>query len=128
MNHRVGSQTKAIKKSGTLSFNQYKLQAEILWLKGPVGDIRTDNTLLVILKDSNGALTSVPEGLTLEFYATMPSMGHPMEDAGYFENIGPGLYINQSIRYNMPGDWKNELWLLDNDFETQDRLSWEVFF
>lgn len=58
----------------------------------------------------------------------MPSMGHPMDDAGYFESLGDGLYINRTIRYNMPGDWKNELWILDQDLNIQEKVQWDEFF
>lgn len=76
----------------------------------------------------NGNLHSLPEGQTLEFYATMPSMGHPMEDAGFFEEIDQGVYVNKAIRYNMSGDWKNELWIMDENLNILDRLQWLIYF
>ena len=83
---------------------------------------------MVIVRNREGALASLPQGLTLNFYSTMPSMGHPMEDAGYFEKLGVGIYLNSSISYNMSGDWRNELWIMDSDYNIKDKVIWEEFF
>jgi hypothetical protein len=111
-----------------LSFQNHEIFAEVQWLKGPFGLREQENHLLVILFNAAGERVSVPDGLTLSFYATMPSMGHPMDDAGFFTELQTGIYINTAIRYNMPGDWKNELWFLDSEFNKQDEVAWEIFF
>ncbi len=109
------------------AFSSLEFQVEVKWLEGPFGNISKDNHLLVFLyKDEE--LVSLAENQTLAFYATMPSMGHPMEDAGYFEEIDKGIYLNKTIRFNMPGDWKNEIWIMDEDFNIMDRLEWLIFF
>ncbi len=102
-------------------------EVEIKWVAGPFGSLQQENHLLVLLfKD--GVLTSLPDGQSLEFYATMPSMGHPMEDAGFFTEVDPGIFVNKNIRYNMPGDWKNELWIMDSEWNILDRLEWDELF
>ncbi|MEO0335647.1 MAG: hypothetical protein AAF202_04605 [Pseudomonadota bacterium] len=110
-----------------MRYSNARLSVRPIWLKGPVGKIESTNHLLVQVT-SQVSPARLPEGLSLEFYATMPSMGHPMEDAGFFEEIEVGLYLNKSIRYNMPGDWRNELWLMDSDFKVIDRVTWDEFF
>ncbi|MCB0379304.1 MAG: hypothetical protein KDD33_12495 [Bdellovibrionales bacterium] len=128
MNHRVEADSPTNKSLESMSFSSYSLAVEVQWLTGPVGNIQTKNQLLVILKNDQGAPSPLPEGLTLNFYATMPSMGHPMDDAGQFQYLGNGIYLNPSIKYNMPGDWKNELWIMDNQFNIKDKVTWEEFF
>ncbi|MCB0363668.1 MAG: hypothetical protein KDD35_13155, partial [Bdellovibrionales bacterium] len=103
------------------------LQVEVKWIDGPYGNINKTNHLVVFLY-KEGKLYSLPENQTLEFYATMPSMGHPLDDPGVFESIDNGIYVNKSIRYNMPGDWKNELWIMDSDLKILDRLEWLIYF
>ena len=44
-----------------------------------------------------------------------------MESAGAFEELVEGIYLNTGIVYNMPGDWKNEILILDKDFESSRR-------
>ncbi len=109
-------------------FQVFNLEVEYQWLSGPFGNVEQENQLMVFLYNSHGELHSLPQGQTLEFYSTMPSMGHPMADAGFFEEISTGIYLNKGIRYNMPGDWKNELWIMDEDFNVKDRLEWLDFF
>ena len=38
------------------------------------------------------------------------------------------VYLNKTIRYNMPGDWKNELWIIDDQLNIQDKVEWNEFF
>ena len=109
------------------NFSKSGLQAEVKWIEGPFGNIKKENHLVVFLY-KDGGLFSLPDGQTLEFYATMPSMGHPLEDPGFFEEIDKGIYLNKSIHYNMPGDWKNELWIMDANFNILDRLEWLIYF
>lgn len=128
MSHRVASGNRAQGGAESLTFKSYDLTVEVNWLLGPVGNISTNNQLLVVVKNHLGAPASLPEGHSLNFYATMPSMGHPMEDAGFFEELSPGVYVNKTIRYNMPGDWRNELWIMDRDLNIKDKVVWDEFF
>lgn len=114
-------------ESEPLLFSQTQVSVDFRWLKGPYGQLKQENHLVVFLYQEEEPY-SLPETQSLNFYATMPSMGHPMEDAGFFEEIEPGVYINKSIRYNMPGDWQNELWIMDQDFNILDKVQWLVFF
>ena len=127
MNHRVEGDggSAAIQ---TYSFKAFSLNAKPQWIKPPVGEIKTNNELMVIVTDAAGERVSLPGGYTLNFYATMPSMKHPLDDPGFFKEVDRGIYINSAIRYNMPGDWRNELWIMDSNLEIVDRLSWEEFF
>lgn len=128
MNNRVNENNTKTTKATTLTFTDRKLRVEAEWTYGPFGSIQKNNHLLVILKNEQGEPESLPSPLTLNFYATMPSMGHPMEDAGFFEEIDKGIYINKTIRYNMPGDWKNELWIMDENYNVLEKVEWLEFF
>lgn len=109
----------------TKEFKNQKLFITFEWLVGPIWDINKDNSLFVVIKDENNNLTDLPKGLDLSFYAMMPSMGHPLDDAGFFERLSKGLYLNQSIKYNMGGPWVNELWLVDESLNVKDKISWQ---
>ena len=128
MNHRIlkNDDNKDLSKN-ELKFSKSKLEVKTQWLVGPNGNIKKNNQLLVfIYKD--GELSSLQKENSLHFYATMPSMGHPMEDAGFFEEVQTGIYINKNIKYNMEGDWKNELWIMDQEFNILDKVTWLIFF
>ena len=127
MNNRVRDNKEDAFTPRLESFTESDWQAEVRWLDGPFGNINQKNQLMVMLY-KDGKLSSLPKNQTLEFYATMPSMGHPMEDAGFFEEVDTGIFINKDIRYNMPGDWLNELWIMDQDFNILDRLQWFIIF
>ena len=128
MNNRVsdnGDASGLVLEKKSFGISEYKV--EVKWLDGPYGRVTQDNYLLVFLYKVD-RLVSLPETETLQFYATMPSMGHTLEDAGFFEEIETGIYLNKAIRFNMPGDWKNELWIMDSEFNIKDRLEWRIFF
>ena len=108
------------------AFPQTPYSAKYYWAKGPYGEVDKENTLVVFLY-KNQELHSLPSDLSIEFYATMPSMGHPLEDAGYFQELSPGIYINEHIKYNMSGEWKNELQIMNSAFNIQDKISWSEF-
>lgn len=118
-------QSQPIQKNGVSqqSFGNLGYTVEHRWVSGPYSNINQKSVLAVYIKDASGNIVSLPEGLELSFYSTMPSMGHPMDDAGFFEE-GPGVYINRNIRFNMPGDWKHELWILNSDYDKVDELHW----
>ncbi len=106
----------------TLSFSngKYSLQAE--WLEGPFGTSTKSSEILVIVRGADGARASLSD--ELGFYAWMPSMGHPMADAGYFEEVSTGVYINSTIKFNMGGEWEMSLRTLDEDFNIKDEVKW----
>lgn len=127
--HRVRASDNAENKAQTnLNFNKYELNIEAQWLDGPHGNLTKTSTLMVIVTGPTGKMTSLPKELNLSFYATMPSMGHPMDDAGHFDEVDPGIYINKHIRFNMPGDWQMELWALDKNFNIKDQTQWLIEF
>ena len=128
MNHRVEPQEQIQKKLNTMSLENLALDAEIQWLTGPAGNIKVNNQLMVIFRNKDGVPSDLPKGLTVNFYATMPSMNHPMDNAGDFEPLGHGIYLNSTIRYNMPGDWLNELWIMDSEYNIKDKVLWDDFF
>ncbi|MCB0421610.1 MAG: hypothetical protein KDD61_11475 [Bdellovibrionales bacterium] len=109
-------------------FLGYEVFIETKWLKGPIGKISVENSLLVFVANSKGEVVSLPQDLHVEFYSTMPSMGHPLEDAGYFEVLETGLYINRHIVYNMPGRWKQEVWLVDSSGNIVSKVEWYESF
>jgi hypothetical protein len=102
------------------------LKAE--WVEGPFGSIEKSSVLLVYMLNAQKRLESLPEGLELQFYATMPSMGHPLSHAGYFQRIADGVYINKDVIFNMAGDWLMEISVIDEQGNTKDVLQWLLFF
>lgn len=127
LQNRTNTEDKKNMAITPLYFKNQKLFVTVQWLDGPYESPKKNNTLLVILQDENKTPMDLPRPLELTFYSTMPSMGHPMDDSGYFEHLDTGVYINKNIRFNMGGDWKHELWLLDRDFNKKDELSWLDF-
>ncbi|MCH2533939.1 MAG: hypothetical protein MK008_05810 [Bdellovibrionales bacterium] len=126
INHRLTQDNSELKKLKlSKEFKNNKLMITFEWIVGPSGDINKNNSLFVVVKDENNNLVNIPKGLNLSFYATMPSMGHPLDDAGFFEPLSKGLYLNQTIKYNMGGQWLNELWLVDEDLNIKDKISWQ---
>ncbi len=113
------------KSNEKMSFKSNKIQISVSWLSPLVGSIDKTNTLIVYLFNKQGALVDPPKDLTVEFYAIMPSMGHPMGDAGFFEKLDTGIYINKNIVFNMDGDWLMEVLLLNKDYVVQDKVEWE---
>ncbi len=124
MDNRLDEPESFAQKANILELSSLKLSLKTQWLEGPVGNLQVNNTLLVSVYNSNDELTDLPDSLQLQFYATMPSMGHPMDDAGMFERISTGLYLNSTIKYNMQGDWQNELWLMDQNYQTVEAVQW----
>ncbi len=127
MNHRLHENQNLQEKLQTKNFSQMDYQVEIQWIRGPFSNIQTTSSLLVLLKDPQGKLVNLPPPYTLAFYASMPSMGHPLDSAGDFLLVSDGLYLNTQIRYNMEGDWKNELWILDENLNLVDKVEWNEF-
>lgn len=125
MNHRISQVTgPSESKATSFQFTALALHAETLWVEKPEGKMQVKNKLLVILKNSANQSVSLPQGYSLAFYSTMPSMGHPLANAGEFLEFSPGLYLNQNIRYSMEGEWKNELWIYDENSNIVDKVSW----
>lgn len=116
---------KAITGSSNLeTFAKHGITLQHQWLVGPFGSIKKENHLLVLLFDENKNPVSLPANLTLFFYSTMPSMGHPMEDAGIFEELDTGIYLNKTIRFNMGEEWRHELWLMNENQDIVDKVQW----
>lgn len=124
MNHRVQSSVGDSHKLEMMSLNYFQFKVEFHWLIGPFGNANTDNHLLVILRDKNGIPKSLPDEFFLEFFSTMPSMGHPMSRAGYFERVSEGIYINKTIRFSMDGEWQHELQVVDSQYQIKDKVIW----
>jgi len=116
------------KATKVFNLNNSKRSLEFFWSYGPNGSIKIKNQLLVVIKDSSGRPRDLEPNEDLEFYSFMPSMGHPLEDPGYFDRIAPGIYLNKDIIYNMSGDWKNEIMITRKDGKVVDEVSWEDFF
>jgi hypothetical protein len=112
-----------IDQSTVISHGEYQITAQ--WLTGPFGQITQLSELLVMIRNPDGELSDLNGLEQLYFYAAMPSMGHPMDDAGDFVRLHQGIYLNQTIRFNMPGDWKMELWWMDDDYNILEAVSWD---
>lgn len=128
MNNRVAEQQQTQQKAQSIQFQNFPLRVETRWNVGPIGNLEKNNHLLVFLKDANGNPASLPQGLTLEFYSRMPSMEHPLIDAGYFEKISEGIYLNPYIKFNMAGDWEHTLSIQDENYDIKDKIQWLEFF
>ncbi|MCB0357189.1 MAG: hypothetical protein KDD40_09285, partial [Bdellovibrionales bacterium] len=94
------------------------------WLQPQKGITTYNNYLIVYVYNLQGFLSDIPKSKYLEFYANMPSMGHDLEDSGNFRRLTKGIYINDSIRLNMGGEWSMELWLLDRQDNITDSAKW----
>lgn len=128
INNRVNEEGRPSEKSKqSHSFSKKGIDVEISWLNGPIGSIEVESQILVILR-KNGEPYSLPNDNALFFYSTMPSMGHPLDDPGEFVEIESGLYLNRAIVFNMRGEWKNELWILNKEEDVEDELSWVESF
>jgi|GEM_PF-1660867 len=105
-------------------FNKLGITAEFEWLEGPFGE-PINSKLRVILKNKNGDLVSLDtERFELGFNAFMPSMGHYLDDPGYFVEKSVGVYENSAIKFNMANDWRMDLMIFDLDYEIVDMVQW----
>lgn len=112
----------------TFKLSQLPLSFRAHWLEGPFGNVQLDNALVVYIYDNNQQLTDLSNEQKLGFFATMPSMGHPLDQAGDFVRLAQGVYLNSTIRFNMPGDWRMELWVMDASDQILDQVVWNEFF
>ncbi len=117
------TQSSPLKVNATTSYT-----VEHQWVRGPFENIHEPSELLVFVYDDLGRLTALPKDVTLSFFATMPSMGHPLDQPGYFRELTPGIYLNSEISFNMPGDWKMELSVLDQNYKELDKVIWLTVF
>ena len=112
-----------------LKASNKKFKIEHQWVGGPFGSIHQPSSLLIFVRDETGAFAKLPEGTQLGFSALMPSMGHPLDDPGFFKELQPGMYLNSAITFNMPGDWEMKISLLENQtFKTLDEIIWLELF
>jgi hypothetical protein len=108
------------------SFKSTGLLVQYQWLSGPFGNLKETSSLIVYLS-REGKPVSLPQGQELNFYATMPSMGHPIEQPGYFDELSTGIYLNKNIIFNMQGPWQMELWVQDSlTSSILDKVEWSV--
>lgn len=109
-------------KPTVLEFKKYRLTVDPIWMDGPYASDFKLSTLQVYVANSKGEPTSLPPGVSLEFYGVMPSMSHPAMGMGFFEEVQKGTYINREIQLGMTGDWKMELQLQNEKFEILDQV------
>jgi hypothetical protein len=57
----------------------------------------------------------------------MPSMGHPMQNAGFFEEVSFGVYINSEIEFNMDGEWEMFIQVYDENYDIMSEALWQEF-
>ena len=127
-NHKIKEGTTNSKLSETnLQAQILDYQFDVKWLGGPFGNSKQQSKLIVFVY-RNSKLSDIESGLHLQFYTSMPSMGHPMAEAGEFVRLSEGVYLNKGIEFNMPGEWMHELWLVDENFDTQDYVVWPESF
>lgn len=130
-NHKVnlngslneGGPTRSTPISYTMSSTG--LNIEVKWLQGPFTRASEASELMIFVRDQNGELSSIDS--ELGFYAWMPSMGHPMEDAGFFEKVSEGVYLNSHIKFNMGGEWEMFFQVYDENYDVLSEASWKEF-
>ena len=106
------------------SFVRFDIKAEVQWITGPFSE-PVNSSLKVILTDLKGDPVSLdPSSYELGFNAFMPSMGHYLDDPGYFERVGEGVYINPAIKFNMANDWRMDVVIFDLNYKILDVVQW----
>lgn len=123
--HKAYEENKSEKVTSTSNF-QFKslnITFEYKWLESLQGNINRPNSIIVYLFNSKGELTDLPLDVSINFFATMPSMGHPLDRPGDFNRIARGIYLNTGIIFNMPGEWEMEIYL-DKNGSTYDKVTW----
>lgn len=111
-------------RNNKLELNLSHFDVSLTWLVRPRVGGSKSSSLLVKVLDSTSNLVDLPEGVSLEFYAWMPSMGHPLTDAGSFERLSTGVYLNNGIVFNMGGEWEMQLMLWGKSDEVIHDLKW----
>jgi hypothetical protein len=128
-NHRVTSGGDSSESGAAITdkaFSSTGLKVQYQWLSGPYSNVKQTSSLIVYLS-RDGKPISLPSGQELNFYATMPSMGHPIEQPGYFEELSTGIYLNKNIVFNMQGPWVLELWVQDSlTYNILDKIEWSI--
>lgn len=126
LRHRVKEQDGSGPSLSLLSFQQSGYELRFQWIKGPFPNVSKASSLIVyVYKD--GDLMALPTDRQINFFATMPSMGHALDQPGYFEELSPGIYLNETITFNMTGEWLMELWLQDLKGDILEKVSWPVW-
>jgi hypothetical protein len=130
-NHRVSGANSGLVEKSAGAVETFQLAGEKPiqfrreWVLGPYGDLKKVSTLVVYVYGADQKLASLPQGFEINFYASMPDMGHGMDDPGYFEEVSPGIYLNQNIHFTMGGPWTAELWLQNSNFDILDKVEWQ---
>ena len=98
-----------------------------LWLHGPYPIADQESSVLLILKDSEGNLTDLPNQYDIVAEGWMDSMGHGTADDGYIERTGLGNYLHKELYFNMAGDWSYSLYLYKGE-ELVDQTTYNFEF
>jgi hypothetical protein len=105
-------------------FSIFAINVAAEWLEGPFSE-PVNSSLKVTLTDLNGSLLRLDtEMYELGFNAFMPSMGHYLDDPGYFEELSKGVYVNSEIKFNMANDWRMDVIIFDADYNILDVVQW----
>ena len=129
LRHKVdGVKDTSEKIQEALPLEQSSLQIKTQWAEGPFDNVAKASVLVVYVYNSQNQLSDLPNNKILGFYATMPSMGHPLDSAGEFIRLEKGIYMNSQIKFNMGGEWLMELWIFDLDYNIEDRVKWLTSF
>jgi hypothetical protein len=127
-NHRLQDLSGLQKAQNILTLTKLDLRLQSQWVEGPYGNVQKSSSLVIYVYNQKQELTDLPSGKDLEFFATMPSMGHPLDQPGEFIRVAKGIYINSSIRFNMPGDWQMEVSIVTSNNEIVEQAVWLEFF
>lgn len=80
--------------------------------------------LVVAVKSLNQEWVSLPTNYEFEFYAWMPSMGHPLKNSAVFTGGDSGLYLNTGIEFNMSGLWEMQILIWDENSNLIKKIIW----
>ena len=106
-------------------FDTLDLQAEVIWLTPAVGDPMVVSDYLLILRNSDGNVAGLSDSLEIFAYGWHTSMGHGSATDGRLEPLSRGVWRNEGLRFNMPGQWELIIQIYRGD-SVLDEVSVEV--
>ena len=89
-----------------INFPKLGFVGHFSWLKGPFPSSSKESAFRIIFKDQKGNFTQLEPTYEFRVFIIMPSMGHGPADPGRFERLGPNVYVNKDLYFNMEGDWQ----------------------
>lgn len=127
-NNQIHSFSALQKNQKEFALKNFNIRLSPSWAEGPYGHVLKSSVLLLSVYNEQNQLVDIPSDHYFTFFATMPSMGHPLDQPGEFIRIAKGIYYNNSIRFNMAGDWLMEVSVINSQDEIVEQVVWQEFF